>query len=163
MVNDIKKLIDGDLLIKASTGQMLVGNGSNLARFVSLSGDILIASAGSVTIQAGKITTAMLSTSLITSAYIGPSAIAARALQYSIFSVSFDQGLSTSVTFSKAVASGTKVLGLYLISYSGAATASAFMANIVYGALNSGSLVVSQVGPAAANVAVIFNIVTLAP
>jgi hypothetical protein len=62
----------GDTL---ASGRILVGNGSNVAAAVAVSGDVTINNSGAVAIGAGKVLSAMISSSQITLAHLAASTL----------------------------------------------------------------------------------------
>jgi hypothetical protein len=101
MVNDVRKLIEGTLKLRAAVTRILVGNDKGEASFVSVTGDLTLGSAGSFVIGTGAVTAAKL--------------------QYSNVSITIAAATvgTTSAVVSQAFTVGAKILNLYLYSVSG--------------------------------------------
>lgn len=72
--NKLKRLIDSDDKLKLAVGRILLGNAGGYASAVSMLGDLLIGSAGSMTVQASAVTAGKLKYTALSITIVGSTA-----------------------------------------------------------------------------------------
>jgi hypothetical protein len=107
--NALKRLIDHDDKLKLAVNRILAGNSSGFASAVSLTGDVTLGSAGSITIGNGKVTSAM----------IGASAIPTTKIRYTDLSITIvgSTAGSTSNYGTAVITSNAKLFGIWLTAF----------------------------------------------
>lgn len=93
---DVWSLVPSESTLPLTDGQILVGNASNVATDVAMSGDVAINNAGVTTIQANAIETAMITDLNVTTAKLAANAVTsakvdATLMQYATVSISAAQ------------------------------------------------------------------------